>query len=129
MAEAAGQRGGGAPPQQGGSTVEVLGEQLVSERPPRFELAAWKDALGLIAGITGRGDEEGRGFDLGLWSDAPVGEVMSRWRAFRRSLPAFSSVVLGNQVHGAEVSVAPRSRGGITSKASTAGSPPRPACC
>jgi hypothetical protein len=57
----------------------------------------------LVAGITGRGDEPGRGFDLGLWSDAPVGEVMSRWHLFRRSLPGFSTVVLGNQIHGIEV--------------------------
>jgi YfiH family protein len=57
----------------------------------------------LVAGITGRGEERGPGFDLGLWSDAPVGEVMSRWRLFRRSLAGFSTVVLGNQIHGAEV--------------------------
>ena len=61
----------------------VVGERLVSDGLPRFELATWKDDLGLIAGITGRGDGEGKGFDLGLWSDAPVGEVMSRWRALR----------------------------------------------
>jgi YfiH family protein len=103
MAEAAGQ--------QGRSAVEVLGERLVSDGLPRFELVAWKSAFGVVAGITGRGDEQGRGFDLGLWGDAPVGEVMSRWRAFRRSLPAFSSVVLGNQVHAAEVMVAPPSAG------------------
>ena len=42
-------------------------------------------------------------FDLGLWSEAPVGEVMSRWRAFRHELPDFSAVALGNQVHGVEV--------------------------
>ncbi len=111
MAETARQQGGGAAGQQGCSAVEVLGEELVSDGLPRFELAAWKDSFGLVAGITGRGDGEGRGFDLGLWSDAPVGEVMSRWRAFRRSLPAFSSVVLGNQIHAAEVRVAPRSDG------------------
>ena len=111
MAETAGQRGGGAAGQQGRSAVEVLGEQLVSDGLPRFELTVWRDSLGLVAGITGRGDEEGRGFDLGLWSDAPIGEVMSRWRAFRRSLPAFSSVVLGNQIHAAGVMVAPRSDG------------------
>jgi YfiH family protein len=111
MAEIAGQRGGGAAGQQARSVVEVVEEQLVSEGLPRFELSAWNDGLGLIAGITGRGGEEGRGVDLGLWGDAPVGEGMSRWRAFRRSLPAFSSVVLGNQVHAAEVMVAPRSDG------------------
>ena len=28
---------------------------------------------------------------------------MSRWRAFRRALPGFDAVVLGNQVHGDRV--------------------------
>ena len=70
---------------------------------PRFEIPDWRDGLGVVAGITGRGAEPGRGFDLGLWSDAPVGEVMSRWRAFRRALPEFDAVALGNQVHGVEV--------------------------
>jgi copper oxidase (laccase) domain-containing protein len=65
----------------------------------------------LIAGITGRGSEQGRGFDLGLWSEAPVAEVMNHWRAFRRSLPAFSGVVLGNQIHAAEVMVADATEG------------------
>jgi YfiH family protein len=56
-----------------------------------------------VAGITGRGAEPGRGFDLGLWSEQPVGEVMNRWLAFRRDLREFRAVVLGNQVHGVEL--------------------------
>ena len=56
-----------------------------------------------MAGITGRGSEPGRGFDLGLWSDAAVGETMSRWRAFRRAMSGFHAVVLGHQVHGTVV--------------------------
>ena len=84
--------------------AEVSAEEAaVPGGPPRFDLGAWKDELGLVAGITGRGDEPGRGFDLGLWSDAPVGEVMSRWRLLRRSFPGFSATVLGNQIHGVEV--------------------------
>ena len=70
---------------------------------PRLEIPGWREQYGVIAGITGRGAEPGRGFDLGLWSDAPVGEVMSRWRAFRRELPGFRAVALGNQVHGVEL--------------------------
>jgi YfiH family protein len=66
-------------------------------------LARWRDELGLIAGITARGNEGGRGFDLGLWSGAPVADVMGRWRRFRSAMPGFSTVVLGNQVHGTEV--------------------------
>lgn len=71
--------------------------------PPRFELVRWREELGLVAGITGRGIEAGAGFDLGLWSGAPVGEVMSRWRRFRSAMAGFTGVVLGNQVHGTDV--------------------------
>jgi copper oxidase (laccase) domain-containing protein len=78
-------------------------EQPVAGEPPRLELARWRDELGLVAGITGRGQDAGRGFDLGLWSEAPVGEVMRRWRLFHAAMPGFSTVVLGNQVHGTEV--------------------------
>ena len=80
-----------------------LTEEPVAGTPTRFELASWRNELGLVAGITGRGSEGERGFDLGLWSEAPVGEVMSRWRRFRSAMPDFSTVVLGNQVHGTEV--------------------------
>ncbi len=88
-------------------------EDAVSHDPPRFELAAWRRDLALVAGITGRGSAPGGGFDLGLWSEAPVGEVMSRWRRFRRSLPGFSSVVLGHQIHGTEVMTVGPSRGWV----------------
>jgi YfiH family protein len=81
----------------------VLTEEPVAGEPPRLELARWRDELGLVAGITGRGSDPGRGFDLGLWSEAPVGEVMRRWRLFTAAVPGFSTVVLGNQVHGTEV--------------------------
>jgi len=77
---------------------------------PRFELEEWK-VEGLVAGITGRGSEPGRGFDLGLWSDSPVGETMRRWRAFRQTFSDFESVVLGQQVHGVEVMTAGSGRG------------------
>lgn len=77
---------------------------------PRYELAGWREQ-GIVAGITGRGDGEGRGFDLGLWTAEPVGEVMARWRAFRAALPGADAVVLGNQVHGAEVMTVGSARG------------------
>jgi YfiH family protein len=70
---------------------------------PRFELPEWQSRYGVVAGITGRGTEPGPGFDLGLWSDQPVRQVMDRWLAFRREMSAFDAVVLGNQVHGIEV--------------------------
>lgn len=88
-------------------------EQPVPGPVPRFELAAWREELGLVAGITGRGSGPGRGFDLGLWTDAPVGEVMGRWRALRMAFGDFDAVVLGNQVHGIEVITAGPGRGWI----------------
>lgn len=78
-------------------------ETLVAGGVPRYEVPEWRDRYGVIAGITGRGELPGRGFDLGLWTDAPVGEVMSRWRSFRGAEPGFATVVLGNQVHRTEV--------------------------
>lgn len=64
---------------------------------PRFELPDWRARWRIVAGITGRG------FDLGLWSGEPVGQVMERWRTFRAAEPTFTTVVLGHQVHRAEV--------------------------
>jgi len=80
---------------------------------PRFEIPGWQERFGVVAGITGRGDEPGRGFDLGLWSKEPVGEVMSRWLAFRREMGDFHAVALGNQVHGVEVMSLATGRGWI----------------
>jgi YfiH family protein len=78
-------------------------EEPVAGAPPRFELARWRDELGLTAGITGRGSDGAGGFDFGLWSETPVGEVMRRWRLFRAAMSGFSTVALGNQVHGTQV--------------------------
>jgi polyphenol oxidase len=80
---------------------------------PRFEIPGWQERYGVIAGITGRGAEPGRGFDLGLWSKEPVCEVMSRWLAFRRGLPGFHAVALGNQIHGVELMNLDAGRGWI----------------
>jgi YfiH family protein len=67
---------------------------------PRLELAEWATRFGLVAGITTRVG----GFSLGLWSDDPTGQVMTRWRAFRQAFePRFPTVVLGHQVHGSEL--------------------------
>lgn len=80
---------------------------------PRFVVPGWRERYGVVAGITGRGDGPGRGYDLGLWTDAPVGEVMSRWRAFRQAEAGFEAVILGNQVHGTAVLVHDRARGWV----------------
>jgi YfiH family protein len=69
---------------------------------PRFELEPWKSSHGVVAGITGRG-EGSPGFDLGLWTMQPVGQVMQRWRDLRRSLPDFHAQAFAIQCHGADV--------------------------
>ncbi len=83
-------------------TAAALLEHPVPGVVPRFAVPGWAES-GLDAGITGRGSASG--FDLGLWSAKPVGEVMERWRAFRNSFDGYPGVVLGNQVHGARVMI------------------------
>ena len=95
------------------SVVSESRETTAPGTVPRFEIPSWRERYGVVAGITGRGTEPGRGFDLGLWSDAPVGEVMSRWRAFRVELSEFTAVALGNQAHGVEVMSLNSGRGWI----------------
>ena len=70
---------------------------------PRFEVPHWREQFGVVAGITGRGAGPAPGFDLGLWTGQPVGDVMSRWAALRRAEPGFRRFILGHQVHGATV--------------------------
>jgi YfiH family protein len=96
-------RGGQRPSQESKPRSLFLRETPVAGMVPRFEIPGWSERYGVVAGITGRGSEPGRGFDLGLWSDQPVGEVMNRWLAFRREMADFRAVVLGNQIHGVEV--------------------------
>jgi YfiH family protein len=65
-----------------------------------MKLAAWAERYGLVAGITTRG-VGAVPFSLGLWSDEPVGQVFTRWRAFRAAFaPRFPALVLSHQVHG-----------------------------
>ncbi len=44
--------------------------------PPRWEVPGWSERFGVVAGISGRATADGTPFDLGLWTDRPVGEVM-----------------------------------------------------
>jgi purine-nucleoside/S-methyl-5'-thioadenosine phosphorylase / adenosine deaminase len=90
----------GSPP---GHTTRTLAEIPVEGPVPRFEVPGWRERYAVCAGISGRGVGPGRGFDLGLWSQEPIGEVMNRWLAFRRAVAGFPAVVLGNQIHGVEV--------------------------
>ncbi len=82
-------------------TPRVLEEAPVADASvPRLELREWAERFGLVAGITTRG----HGFSLGLWSAESVGQVMTRWRAFRAVQQGpFPSVILSHQVHGTEV--------------------------
>lgn len=78
-------------------------DEIPREGPiPRFEIPGWRERYGVVAGITGRGPA-GAEFDLGLWTRAPVGEVMGRWREFRGAERGFRATVLGNQTHGVQV--------------------------
>jgi polyphenol oxidase len=95
---------------RGGTT---LAEVRSGSSLPLYEIPGWRERYGVVAGITGRNDGSGRGFDLGLWSDQPVGEVMSRWLLFRRELAQFQAVALGNQVHGVEIMRLETGRGWI----------------
>ena len=105
--------GAGRGAQRAPLVASELRETPVPGPVPRFEIPGWQERYGVTAGITGRGTEPGRGFDLGLWSQEPVGEVMSRWLAFRRALPGFHAVALGNQVHGVELMSVDAGRGWI----------------
>jgi YfiH family protein len=100
---AAGQRGRGA--HQAPFVASEIREVTAPGPIPQFEIPGWRERFGVTAGITGRD------FDLGLWSNQPVGDVMSRWRIFRRAFPGFHTVVLGNQIHGVEVATVERGRG------------------
>jgi polyphenol oxidase len=110
-----GSRRGSAAGQRGSASAISL---PISETPlpgpiPLYEVPGWRERYRVTAGITGRGTDPGHGFDLGLWSTEPVGEVMSRWFAFRRALPGFHAVALGNQIHGVEVMSLDAGRGWI----------------
>jgi polyphenol oxidase len=95
------------------TSSSALRESPVSGSFPRFEIPEWRERYGVIAGITARGDEPGRGFDLGLWGDESVKQVMARWRTFRSGATGFGAVVLGNQAHGVEVLCIDAGRGWI----------------
>ena len=98
---------------RGAESAVSIAEAPVAGTIPQYEIPSWRERYGVVAGITARGTGQGRGFDLGLWSDAPVGEVMSRWRAFRTAMSGFPAVALGNQVHGAEVMSLDQGRGWV----------------
>lgn len=89
------------PPDRRSATPSPLRETPVADPAvPRMELTEWAERYGIVAGVTTRG----HGFSLGLWSDEPVGQVMTRWRAFRAAMQQrFPAQVASHQVHGTEV--------------------------
>lgn len=94
--------------------VSQISERRIVGEPPLYEIPGWRELYGVTAGITGRGNGPGRGFDLGLWSEAPVGEVMGRWRLFKSIIPGFDGWVLGHQVHQTRVQTHDSARGWVT---------------
>ncbi len=86
-----------------GNPGPIRSEDPVPGPVPRYELTEWRERLGVLAGITGRGAAL-PGFDLGLGgSIAPVGAVLERWRAFRAAVPEFGGTVVSRQVHGTRI--------------------------
>ncbi len=101
----------------GSTAIRPYGLTVLREVPagdaavPRLELVEWATRYGLVAGVTTRG--AGQGFSLGLWSDEPVGQVVTRWRALTAAFhPRFTSIALGHQVHGTTVHWHPRAPDG-----------------
>lgn len=82
------------------SSVSTADEVAVPGPVPLWEVPAWRERFGVVAGITGRGTDATDPFDLGLWGDQPVRKSMTRWESFRRAFPRFPSFVLAHQVHG-----------------------------
>ncbi len=91
----------------------IVREQPVEGPIPRYELADWRERYGVVAGITARGEGSGTGFDLGLWTGEPVGDVMARWRELRRAQAGFDAFVMAHQVHGTGVVWHAQSRGWV----------------
>ena len=57
---------------------KVLNEKIIDGPIPHAEVPGWREKYGVVAGITRKP------FDLGLWTNVAVEEVMTRWREFRR---------------------------------------------
>lgn len=81
------------------SSVSKADETPVAGTVPLWEVPGWRARFGVVAGVTGRGDDPENPFDLGLWTGEPVGEVMERWRRLRGALPECPRAVLAHQVH------------------------------
>jgi YfiH family protein len=87
------------------SAARDLAEVRLPGAVPRWEVPGWRERFGVVAGATGRGGagDGPSGFDLGLWTHQPVGEVSARWREFLGTEPGFPAAVISHQVHGTTV--------------------------
>lgn len=85
------------------SSVSTADEVPVAASVPLWEIPGWYERFGVTAGITGRGPDPAAPFDLGLWTENPVREVMERWRRFRAHFPSQQSFVMSHQIHGNRV--------------------------
>jgi YfiH family protein len=85
------------------SSVSTADERRAPGPVPLWEVPGWRERFGVVAGITGRGEDPAEPFDLGLWNSQPIGQAMARWRTFRAALPGFPAAVLAHQVHGSTV--------------------------
>jgi YfiH family protein len=83
--------------------VSTADEAPVAASVPLWEIPGWRERFGVAAGITGRGTDPAAPFDLGLWTEAPVREVMGRWRRLRAHFSTHPSFVMAHQVHGDRV--------------------------
>src|SRR5262245_6354829 len=84
-------------------SISRLAETPLAGSVPRFEIPGWRDRFGVVAGITAKGAGGTELFDLGLSTEASVGKVMTRWRAFRSAEAGFSGFARAHQVHGSRV--------------------------
>lgn len=84
-------------------------ERPVAGPVPLLELGDWRERFGVAAGVTWRGPEPGRPFDLSLPQSpglVPPGPLRDRWGALQAGL-GFPGMVTARQVHGTTVAVHP----------------------
>ena len=83
--------------------VRSIAEMRAPGGVPLWVHPEWAERFpGIVQGTTGRGDDEGEPFDLGLSGSQPVGPVLERWRALLRAT-GMETVAHARQVHRADI--------------------------
>ena len=85
------------------SSVSTADEVPLAAAIPIWEIGGWRERFGVTAGITGRGPDPAAPFDLGLWTERPVRDVMERWHRLHSHFAAHPSLIMSHQVHGSRV--------------------------